>query len=93
MPERSVGLSSLINQNVVVAGRRTSVRLEAAMWDALREIGHREGRSVHEVCTEVAAQRRESSLTSGLRSYILNYYREAATDSGHTRAGHGGRGG
>ncbi len=89
MLERPVGLSSLINRNVVVAGRRTSVRLEAAMWDALFEIERREGRTVHEICTEVDTTRRESTLTSGLRVYILGYYREAATPGGHTRAGHG----
>ena len=91
MLERSVGLSSLINRNVVVAGRRTSIRLEAATWDALFEIERREGLSVHEVCTEVDARRSESSLTSGLRVYILKFYREAATSSGHARAGHGRR--
>jgi predicted DNA-binding ribbon-helix-helix protein len=89
MLERPVGLSSLINRNVVVAGRRTSIRLEAQMWDALFEIGRREGRTVHEICTEVDATRRESTLTSGLRMYILGYYREASTPGGHTRAGHG----
>ncbi len=89
MLERPVGLSSLINRNVVVAGRRTSVRLEAQMWDALFEIERREGRTVHEICTEVDAKRHESTLTSGLRVYILGYYREAATPGGHTRAGHG----
>ena len=89
MLERPVGLSSLINRNVVVAGRRTSIRLEAQMWDALFEIGRREGRTVHEICTEVDTTRHESTLTSGLRIYILGYYRDASTPSGHTRAGHG----
>ncbi len=68
---------------------------------ALRHHVRREGRTLHEVCTTVDATRRESSLTSGLRVYILEYYREAATPighsraghtrAGHTRAGHGGR--
>ena len=92
MLARPVGLSSLINRNVVVTGRRTSVRLEVQMWDALFEIERREGRTVHEICTEVDATRRESTLTSGLRIYILGYYREASTPGGHTRAGHGASG-
>ena len=89
MLARPIGLSSLINRNVVVAGRRTSVRLEVSMWDALLEIQRREGRTVNEICTEVDATRRESTLTSGLRVYILEYYRKATTPSGHTRAGRG----
>ena len=91
MLARPVGLSTLINRNVVVAGRRTSVRLETQMWDALFEIERREGRTVHEICSEVDATRRESTLTSGLRVYILGYYRKASTPGGHTRAGHGAR--
>ncbi|MFQ5783558.1 MAG: ribbon-helix-helix domain-containing protein [Alphaproteobacteria bacterium] len=83
--------SSLVNRNVVVNGRRTSVRLEPQMWDALREIARREGRTMHDVCSEVEATRRTSTLTAGLRVFILSYFREAATTEGHVRAGHGDR--
>ena len=71
-------MSSLINRNVTVAGRRTSVRLESAMWDALSEIARREGRTINEICTRVDKRRKESTLTSGLRVYILNYFRRAS---------------
>lgn len=30
--------STLVSRNVVISGRRTSVRLEPEMWDGLREI-------------------------------------------------------
>jgi predicted DNA-binding ribbon-helix-helix protein len=71
-------MSSLINRNVTVAGRRTSIRLEAAMWDALSEIAEREERTINAICTRVDKRRKESTLTSGLRVYILNYFRRAA---------------
>ena len=73
----------------MVNGKRTNVRLEPAMWDALVEIGQRERRTVHEICSEVARDRRESSLTASLRVHIMSYFREAATAEGHLRAGHG----
>ena len=60
------------------------------MWDALVEIGQRERRTVHEICSEVARDRRESSLTASLRGHIMSYFREAATAEGHSKAGHGG---
>ncbi len=50
----------------MVNGKRTSVGLEGAMWDALVEIGRRERRTVHEICSEVARDRRESSLIASL---------------------------
>lgn len=70
--------SSLINRNVVVNGRRTSVRLEGAMWDALGDIARREGRTIHDVCSEVESRRNESTFAAGLRVYIMSYFRDAA---------------
>lgn len=83
--------STLINRNVTIRGRRTSLRLEPAMWDALHEIAEREGLTIHELCTLVQKQRQESTLTAAIRVYILIYFREAATKQGHELAGHGGR--
>jgi predicted DNA-binding ribbon-helix-helix protein len=79
-------LSTLISRNISLADRRTSIRLEPEMWDALHEICAREGRSVHEICTEIDRQRNQSGLTAGVRVYILTYFREAATEEGHVRA-------
>ncbi len=83
--------STLVSRNIVVEGRRTSVRLEQEMWDAIREIAVREGVSIHDICSMVDAERRESSLTAGLRVFIMSYFRTAATESGHVQAGHGER--
>ena len=60
------------------------------MWDALVEIGQRERRTVHEICSEVARDRRESSLTASLRVHLVSYFRVAAPAEGHSKAGHGG---
>jgi predicted DNA-binding ribbon-helix-helix protein len=59
------------------------------MWDALAEIARREGRTVHDICLKADRSRRQSTLTAGLRVYILSYFREAATTEGHAIAGHG----
>jgi predicted DNA-binding ribbon-helix-helix protein len=84
--------STLVSRNVVVSGRRTSVRLEPPMWDALRAICRREGRTMHEMCTMIDQRRQESALTAAIRVFIMAYFRAAATDEGHARAGHGGAG-
>ena len=55
------------------------------MWDALGEICAREGRSLHDLCAEIDRQRGQSALTAGVRVYILNYFRAAATEEGHAR--------
>ena len=46
-------LGPLKSRNVVVAGHRTTMRLEPALWDALDAIGRREGLTLHQLCTRV----------------------------------------
>ena len=70
-------MSTLISRNVRIEGRRTSVKLEAAMWDALTEICVREGVGVGALCVQVDRGRGGSSFTSALRVFIIDYYRTA----------------
>jgi len=70
--------SSLAIRNVVVAGHRTSVRLEPLMWEALREIAGWRGIGLNALITEIAQSREASSLTAAIRVYIVDFYRSAA---------------
>lgn len=81
--------SSLVPRNVVVDGRRTSIRLERAMWEALNEILVREGITASAFVTAVERARKASTLTAAIRVQIMHYFRVAATENGHRRAGHG----
>ncbi len=81
--------STLVNRNVTIGRRRTSLRLEPAMWDALEEICRREEMSQHELCAMIDERRRTSSLTAAIRVFIVNYFRAAATEEGHASIGHG----
>ena len=79
----------MIARNVTVAGRRTSLRMEPEMWDALQEAATREGLNLHDFCTGVAKRRGGYSMTAAIRVHLLNYFRDAATEAGHKSAGHG----
>jgi predicted DNA-binding ribbon-helix-helix protein len=70
--------SSLVIHNIVVAGHRTSVRLEPVMWDALQDIARRRRLTVHDLVTDIDRRRRESTLTAAIRVYIVDFYRAAA---------------
>src|SRR5262245_868928 len=74
--------SSLVIHNVVVAGHRTSVRLEPLMWDALRDIARQERATINELVTEIDRERTASTLTAAIRVYIVDYYRTAAVRAG-----------
>lgn len=82
--------STLAIRNVTIAGRRTSVRLEPEMWAAMGEICERENRSPHQICSRISERKHpQSSLTAAIRVFIMAYFRAAATEEGHRRAGHG----
>ena len=75
-------ISTLVIRNIVVGGRRTSVRLEPTMWEALREIARRRGMGLHALVTEIDRERTASSLTAAIRVYIVDFYRAAAAATG-----------
>ena len=82
--------SSLVSRNITILGRRTSVRLEPEMWLALRDISKREKCNMHEICSLIYARKQpNTSLTAAIRVFLMLYYRSAATEEGHARAGHG----
>ena len=74
--------SPLKTRNILVAGRRTSVRLEPEMWRALGEIAARERFTIHDVCTLASVRNGASTLTAGLRVFIMEYYRGLVTSAG-----------
>jgi predicted DNA-binding ribbon-helix-helix protein len=70
--------SSLTIRNVVVAGHRTSVRLEPVMWEALRDIARSREMPVNDLVTEIDRHRGAPSLTAAIRVYIVDFYRNAS---------------
>ncbi len=88
--EMSAGQSSLVSKNVTIFDRRTSIRLEPEMWEALNDIAKRENCSVHDICTLVFVRKKpETSLTAAIRVFLMLYFRAATTEQGHVNAGHG----
>lgn len=84
--------STLIAKNIVVNGRRTSVRMEPEVWKAIDEIAERGRLDRNHMFTVVANRLKpHQSLTSAMRVFVINYYRDSSTESGHVRAGHGPR--
>lgn len=82
--------TSLVSRNVRVMGRRTSIRLEPEMWQALKEIAKREECTPHDLCSIVSLRKKSNtSLTAAIRVFLMLYFKAAATEEGHMRAGHG----
>lgn len=69
---------SFQNRNIRLEGKRTSMRMEHAMWDALEDIAGRENKTVGELCAIIAARKIGSNLTAAVRLFIIVYFRIAA---------------
>jgi len=84
--------SVLVNRNLKVNGRRTSMSFEPFVWECLAEMGRRESLSALISLIEarhIALFGKCSNLASVVRICVVAYFRAAATDAGHRDAGHG----
>lgn len=59
-----------------IRGHRTSISLESAFWDALREIASAQGQSLAAVVAQIDAERGETNLSSAVRLRVLAHYRD-----------------
>lgn len=81
--------SRLVSRNVSVGGQRTSMRHEPEVWESLEEICRREGMTHRDLITRIAQTHPAEMLSSAVSTYVLAYFRSAATEAGHKAAGHG----
>ncbi len=65
----------LICKNVIVNGRRTSMRLDRETWVSLSDICAREDITIHELCSHIDRVRGKSGLSSATRLFVLTYFR------------------
>ena len=76
----------LISHNVCIGPHRTSLRLDAPTWSALREIARREGLTLHQLCTSIKEAKPPAlSLTVTIRCYALHYFCDAVTADARDR--------
>ena len=65
----------LVCKNVIVNGRRTSMRLDRETWTSLTDICSREKITIHELCSKIDNIRDKAGLSSATRLFVLTYFR------------------
>ena len=70
--------SPVIKRSIVIAGHKTSVSLENAFWDALKQIAAGENIAIHELIFKINNERELGGLSSALRLFVLEHYRQKA---------------
>jgi predicted DNA-binding ribbon-helix-helix protein len=61
-------------RSVVIAGHRTSISLENAFWEALRDLAIGRSISVNQLVTEID-RARQGNLSSAIRTHVLLSHR------------------
>ena len=75
--------STVVKRSIVVAGHKTSVSLEDAFWNGLKEIARERHMTLSELVAEIDAQRQLGNLSSALRLFVLEFYRTQPCHGGH----------
>ena len=72
----------LAMRSVTINGRRTTMRLEPSMWNALRRIAEDHRITVNQLCSQIDTSRGEMSMTAAVRSYIVSYLQQMPMNPG-----------
>ena len=67
--------SLVVKRSIVIAGRKTSISLEDAFWNSLREIAHRRKWTLSQLVASIDANRKAANLSSVIRVFVLDFYR------------------
>ena len=69
--------SPVVKRSIVIAGHKTSVSLEDAFWDALKEIAARRKITLSDLVASIDASRTQGNLSSAIRLFVLDHFRSA----------------
>ena len=75
-----------VKRSLTIAGHRTSVSLEDAFWDALREIAETRGIGMAALVTEIDRARalepgEATGLATAIRLHVLAHFRARASEA------------
>lgn len=79
--------SPVVKRSIVIAGHKTSVSLEDAFWKGLKEIANERDITLSELVAAIDSERQHGNLSSAIRLFVLDFYRNQLSDRKATREG------
>ncbi|QQO20152.1 ribbon-helix-helix domain-containing protein [Bradyrhizobium diazoefficiens] len=70
--------SPVVKRSIVVAGHKTSVSLEEAFWNGMKEISSQRNMTLSELVGEIDNNRQQGNLSSAIRLFVLDYFKSRA---------------
>jgi predicted DNA-binding ribbon-helix-helix protein len=73
--------SPVVKRSIVIAGHKTSVSLEDAFWQGLKEIADERDVTLSDLAAAIDSGRRQGNLSSAIRLFVLEHYRARAREA------------
>lgn len=73
--------SPVVKRSIVVAGHKTSVSLEEAFWNGMKEISGLRNMTLSELVGEIDSNRQQGNLSSAIRLFVLDHFKSRAANS------------
>jgi predicted DNA-binding ribbon-helix-helix protein len=70
--------SPIVKRSVVLAGHKTSVSLEDAFWQGLKDIATSRRTTLSDLIGSIDVDREHGNLSSALRLFVLSHYQARA---------------
>jgi predicted DNA-binding ribbon-helix-helix protein len=67
--------SAVVKRSIVIAGHKTSVSLEDAFWNGLKEIGREHKITLSGLVADIDVRRLHANLSSAIRIFVLHHFR------------------
>ncbi len=67
--------SPVVKRSIVVAGHKTSVSLEEAFWNGMKEISAARNMTLSELVGAIDGNRQQGNLSSAIRLFVLDYFK------------------
>jgi predicted DNA-binding ribbon-helix-helix protein len=77
--------SLVVKRSIVIAGHKTSVSLEDAFWQGLKEIAGKRHTSLSDMVAAIDSERQYGNLSSAIRLFVLNFHRAQPSEAEETR--------
>jgi predicted DNA-binding ribbon-helix-helix protein len=79
--------SPVVKRSIVIAGHKTSVSLEDAFWQALKQIAGGRDMTLSDLVATIDTERQHGNLSSAIRLFVLDFYRNQLPDDKAGRDG------
>ena len=70
--------STVVKRSIVLEGHKTSVSLEDAFWDGLKDVAKARRLTLCDLVNGIDTKREQGNLSSAIRLFVLNHYQAQA---------------